>query len=62
MTTSRQLAAILFADIEGYTDFLEQLIKLPCGWDLSNSIPLYKTHPYWKLLQNNPRFQKLIQQ
>jgi serine/threonine-protein kinase len=42
-------------------DILEQLLKLPFGWGCSNTIPLYKTYPYWKPLQSNPRFQKMIQ-
>jgi TolB-like protein/class 3 adenylate cyclase/Flp pilus assembly protein TadD len=42
-------------------DILEQLLKMPCGWDITNTVPLYRTVPYWKLLQNNPRFQKMVQ-
>ncbi|HET6996821.1 MAG TPA: hypothetical protein VFI06_17630, partial [Chitinophagaceae bacterium] len=42
-------------------DILEQLLKMPFGWAGTNSIPLYRMYPDWKLLQNNPRFKKLIQ-
>jgi hypothetical protein len=42
-------------------DILEQLLKMPFGWDTTNTIPLLKIHPYWKPLQNNPRFRKMIQ-
>lgn len=41
-------------------DVLEQLLKLPFGGLCSNTIPLYIRHPYWKPLQNNPRFKKLV--
>ena len=37
-------------------DILEQLLKMPFGWDTTNTIPLLKAHPYWKPLLNNPRF------
>jgi len=43
-------------------DVLEQLLKMPFSWTMSNTIPLYKLHYYWKPLENNPRFQKLISQ
>jgi hypothetical protein len=41
-------------------DILENLLKLPRGFAVTSTIPLYKMHPYWKSLQNNPRFQKMI--
>jgi len=41
-------------------DILEQLLKLPFGGLCNNTIPLYIRYPYWKSLQNNPRFKKLI--
>lgn len=41
-------------------DILDQLLKMPFGWDLTNTIPLYRMHPYWRPLQNNPRFQKMV--
>jgi serine/threonine-protein kinase len=43
-------------------DILEQMLKMPFGWTMSNTIPLYKMHYYWKPLKNNPRFQKLIRE
>lgn len=42
-------------------DILEDLLKMPFAWTMSNNIPLYKLYYYWKPLLNNPRFQKLIQ-
>jgi TolB-like protein/class 3 adenylate cyclase len=51
----------LLSDQDKAIDILEQLLKMPFGWDDSNNIPLYRTDPSWKLLQNNPRFKKLIQ-
>ncbi len=41
-------------------DILQQILKLPFGNLCTNTIPLYKRHPYWKSLQSNPRFKKLI--
>ena len=41
-------------------DILEQLVKLPFDMTCTNTIPLYKRHPHWKSLRNNPRFKKLI--
>ena len=41
-------------------DILEKLLKLPKGFNSSTTITLYKIHPYWKSLQNNPRFKKMI--
>ena len=43
-------------------DILEQMLKMPFGWTMSNTIPLYKMHFYWKPLKNNSRFQKLIRE
>jgi serine/threonine-protein kinase len=51
----------LLGEQDAAIDILEQLLKMPFGWDITNTIPLYKTYPYWKLLQTNPRFQKMIQ-
>jgi serine/threonine-protein kinase len=51
----------LLDDQDKAIDILEQLLKMPFGWDDLNSIPLYRTDPSWKLLLNNPRFKKLIQ-
>ena len=42
-------------------DILENLLKLPRGFAVTSTIPLYKMHPYWKSLRNNPRFKKMIQ-
>ena len=42
-------------------DILEKLLKLPRGFATTATIPLYKMHPYWKSLRNNPRFIKMIQ-
>ena len=41
-------------------DILEKLLKMPRGFVITATIPLYKMHPYWKSLQNNPKFQKMI--
>ena len=41
-------------------DILENLLKLPRGFAITSTIPLYKLHPYWKSLRSNPRFQKMI--
>jgi len=43
-------------------DILEQMLKMPFGWTMSNTIPLYRMHYYWTPLRNNPRFQKLIRE
>jgi adenylate cyclase len=51
----------LLDDQDKAIDILEQLLKMPFGWDDSNTIPLYRAYPDWKLLQTNPRFKKLIQ-
>lgn len=51
----------LLGDQDKAIDILEQLLKMPFGWHDSNTVFLYRTHPNWKLLQNNPRFQKIIQ-
>ena len=51
----------LLGDQDPAIDILEKLLKMPLGWNVTNSIPLYKNYPYWKTLQNNPRFQKMIQ-
>jgi tetratricopeptide (TPR) repeat protein len=51
----------LLGEQDAAIDILEQLLKMPFGWDASNTVALYKTYPYWKLLQKNPRFQKMIQ-
>ena len=50
----------LLGDQDTAIDILEQMLKMPLGWNITNSIPLYKNFPYWKSLQNNPRFQKMI--
>ncbi|MBS1656991.1 MAG: tetratricopeptide repeat protein [Bacteroidetes bacterium] len=42
-------------------DLLEQLLNMPFCWTMSNTVPLYKLHYYWKPLNNNPRFSKLLQ-
>jgi adenylate cyclase len=42
-------------------DILQQLLKMPFAWTMSNTIPLYRMHYYWKLLQTNRRFQQMIQ-
>ncbi len=41
-------------------DILEKLLKLPKHFESTTTIPLYKLHPNWKSLQNNPRFQKML--
>jgi adenylate cyclase len=41
-------------------DILEKLLKLPRGFAVTATIPLYKTHPYWKLLWGNARFRKMV--
>ena len=41
-------------------DLLEKLLKLPKDYANTTTIPLYKRHPNWKSLQNNPRFKKMI--
>ncbi len=41
-------------------DILENLLKLPRGFAITSTIPLYKLHPYWKSLRSNPRFRKMI--
>jgi adenylate cyclase len=41
-------------------DILEQMLKMPFGWTMSNTIPLYKMHYFWKPLKQHPRFQQLI--
>ena len=51
----------LLGEQDAAVDILQQLLKMPCGYNLTNTIPLYKNYPYWKPLQNNPRFQKMIQ-
>ena len=51
----------LLDDQDKAIDILEQLLKMPFGWDDSNTMPLYRAYPDWKLLQTNPRFKKLIQ-
>ena len=43
-------------------DILEKLLKMPRGFAVTSTIPLYKMHPYWKSLQNNPRFKKMIKE
>jgi len=42
-------------------DILEELLQMPFGWTMSNSIPLYRMHYYWKPLQKNPRFMKMVE-
>ena len=42
-------------------DILEKLLKLPINFSNTTTIPLYKLHPNWKSLQNNPRFKKMVQ-
>ena len=42
-------------------DILEKLLTLPKYLTSTNTIPLYKLHPNWKSLRNNPRFKKIIQ-
>ncbi|HYV90559.1 MAG TPA: adenylate/guanylate cyclase domain-containing protein [Chitinophagales bacterium] len=54
------LIHVLNGEQDAAIDILEQLLKMPFGWDTTNTIPLLKIHPYWKPLQNNPRFQKMI--
>lgn len=54
------LINVLLGNQDAAIDILEQLLKMPCSWGAGSTIPLYKMHPYWKLLQNNARFQKLI--
>ena len=51
----------LLGNQDAAIDILEKLLKMPLGWSVTNSIPIYKNFPYWKTLQNNPRFQKMIQ-
>jgi len=58
---SLALIYTLLGDQDIAIDILEQLLKMPFGWDLTNTIPLYKTYPYWRLLHNNPRFRKMVQ-
>ena len=41
-------------------DILEQMLQMPFGWTMSNTIPLYRMHYFWKPLKHNPRFQQLI--
>jgi adenylate cyclase len=55
------LIHLLLNEEDAAIDILEQLLKSPLGFDTSNSKPLYKTHPNWKLLQKNERFLRLIQ-
>ncbi|MBX7107007.1 MAG: hypothetical protein K1X61_00015 [Chitinophagales bacterium] len=43
-------------------DILIQMLDMPFGWTMSNTIPLYKMHYYWKPLRNNPRFQKILRE
>ena len=47
-------------DQDAAIDLLEKLLKLPRNFSSTTTIPLYKIHPYWKSLQNNPRFKKMI--
>jgi TolB-like protein/class 3 adenylate cyclase/Flp pilus assembly protein TadD len=54
------LIHLLLGDQDEAIDILEQLLKMPFGWDATNSKTLYKTHPNWKLLQKNARFQQLL--
>ena len=42
-------------------EILEKILKMQRGFAVTSTIPLYKRHPYWKSLQNNPRFKKMIQ-
>jgi tetratricopeptide (TPR) repeat protein len=52
----------LLGEQDAAIEILEQLLKMPFGWDMTNSNVLYKTYPYWKSLRNNVRFQKMIRQ
>ena len=57
---SLALVYTLLGDQDTAIDILEQFLKMPFGWTVTNSVTLYKNYPYWKSLQNNPRFQKMI--
>ena len=48
-------------DHDAAIDLLEKLLKLPKDFPNTTTIPLYKRHPKWKTLQNNPRFKKMVQ-
>ena len=48
-------------DQDAAIDLLKKLLKLPKDFPNTTTIPLYKRHPYWKSLQNNPKFIKMIQ-
>lgn len=39
---------------------LEQEMKMPKGWDCTNTVPMLKIYPKWIALRNNPGFKKLI--
>jgi len=58
---SLTLIYTLLGDQEKAVDILRQLLKIPFAWTMSNSLPLYRMHYYWKPLQNNRRFQQMIQ-
>jgi tetratricopeptide (TPR) repeat protein len=42
-------------------DILQQLLKMPFSWTMSNSIPLYRMYYSWKLLHSNARFRALLE-
>ena len=50
----------LLGDEDEAMDILEALLKMPFGFDATNTKPLYKTYPYWKLLQKNKRFIQMV--
>jgi tetratricopeptide (TPR) repeat protein len=58
---SLALIHTLLGDQDEAIDILEQMLKMPFAWTMSNTIPLYKIHYYWKPLRSNPRFQKMIE-
>lgn len=58
---SLALIYTLTGDQDKAVDILQRLLKMPFAWTMSNSIALYRTHYYWKPLQNNPKFQQMIQ-
>ena len=54
------LIHVLIGEEDEAIDILTQLLKMPHGWTITNTIPLYRTFPYWKPLLSNPRFQALL--
>lgn len=42
-------------------EILEKILKEPRGFARTATIPLYKSHYFWKPLRNNPKFKKMIQ-